>query len=299
MAALPTELVDAIVNFLLHSQEVSFQEPLPHLRSFAEKRALSRCALTCHWWAHRIQPHIFAEIRLRSREDTADLMLLLNASNSSLKAYVKTLIVVVPSQLRSRWEQYLPVIALARRLPNLCRLAYVDVYHRTNPDELDVSHPFLPKALSAFFSPLKTVQYLELRRYRFQHLTDLFRLAGSLERLIELNLSTVLWDHQPPNPPAFRIRCSSLHTIRLHSCSQHWPWLWFFNGRVVPSHNHHQTYPGFHPEDLFAMTSLAQLLFPNANCSHSLSRAIRSTTTTSGKPPVHLVRIGSERNTFL
>ena len=99
----PPELFHGIILEIIH--------PTPGADRSSHKRALASCSLTCKFWAAKIRPTLFSELVLRSYQDVAHLMDIIDPSIGAALRLVD-----------ARWVKELLIIHSSAEIPWLHRV---------------------------------------------------------------------------------------------------------------------------------------------------------------------------------
>lgn len=198
-AALPGELVDAILEYLLGGDN----DQGDSIGTSSDKRDTVACSLACRYWAQRCRPHLFSSLTLRTLDDLLQLVDFL-AHPSSLEptiqdcqpyvsvAHISEWSVPWSHRLRLQLSRYLSLDSIKLELCGSYFLEKCSQEDRFAPSSLCAG---LPRSLPKSMFPNITV--VSLSETRFRSMAHFLRLLDSVAGLRHLYCEKIIFATPP------------------------------------------------------------------------------------------------------
>lgn len=232
-ADVPPELFERILDFAVGDVGMS-------------KRELGMCALTCTYWADKVQPRIFDHITLRSAEDVRTLSSFFESEHSSVVEYLD-FIVLYQNGPGKPWFHLAAIVLMPQLLGLTITVSIVNFHPQKATWPVRSIHGALPRVTPAFSY---NIRELTLADVRFRQFTDLIGLVAEIPALGTLTCRNITWpelvldaqvDAGVGRLPPLRRLPRGLRTVTLDRCPDVWSPIWFFVGRsrLIPHATDH------------------------------------------------------------
>lgn len=236
------------------------------------KRTLSKCSLTCRFWASRCRPWIFERTTLRSPEDLHTLL----SFPTTIRLYITDLFLeetepCIPwthiAYTCVRRQDFSPTVRLYHNLNGACTATSIQI--------LRSLHQSLPKRIPNL---IEDCFPLCIRNYRLQEFTDLVQLVRKLSRARWWNIefSNVSWIKQPDIlPPALSTKNRAMcDRLEIRECVERWPFVWLCISTRQPTQD--LRHPYLLADEAHTLTSLIRCITAPAghkgrpSCAHTV-----------------------------
>ena len=262
MPVLPAELLERILE-CISEEDTAHRVIVAKECRRVYKRGVAVCSLVCRYWTVRLQPLIFHSITLRSSQDLADFILLLNQPNTQIPYAVQSLEL---EEDKVAWA-HCAFISLVRKLHNLTSLKLVNTSRWSYSTTICRARPpqFF-KLLPALCSQLRTLQTLEFHGVVFPSLFTLAACAGALPNVTRLKFKEVDCINKTERFPSVRAAWH-LRGVAASQCHVQWysTWLLLSTSKQVPDCGSAHRRPSLGASDIQAILSLLRMAYAEAD----------------------------------
>lgn len=222
-AEIPEELFERILDFAVGDVGMT-------------KRELGMCALTCTYWAEKVQPRIFDHITLRSAEDVRTLLSFFASEYSRVVEYLDFLILEQNGPSKP-WFHLVSTLLMPRPLGLTITMTIVDFHSQKATWPVRSIHGALPRVTPAFSY---NIRELTLADIHFRSFSDFMHLLSEVSELGTLTCRNLTWpelilaaeaEQGMVRLPPLRRLPRSLSTVTFLGCSELWSPIWLFVGR--------------------------------------------------------------------
>ncbi|KAJ3555686.1 hypothetical protein NM688_g2440 [Phlebia brevispora] len=220
-ADVPQELFDNVLKYIrLWDLDHKLQ---------TSKRELGQISLVCRRWAKHIRPMIFAQIKLRTRDDAHTLLRFLRCPASVMSGYIHELDLKlsVSSYPYLPWVHAVCSVILPRLATTHPRMLLTVQGPLPHGKVMKGIHDMLPRSYPYFSSGL---QELSLANSRFKSFAHLMRMVSDMPALENVDLTKVTWDRSTDEefrpPPARHARFRQHPEYKMQECTDNAAVVW-------------------------------------------------------------------------